>query len=151
MEKNMPRKPKKPCSYPGCPELIEDGSYCKKHQRDVNRYYEKYRRDPLTKKRYGSKWRKIRNRYINNNPLCEECLKDGRFTKAEEVHHILPLRRGGNHDESNLMALCKSCHSKISILVGVMGTQWGKRTQKLGFKEGINENLLKAEIFVLTY
>lgn len=151
MEKNMPRKPKKPCSYPGCPELIEDGSYCKKHQRDVNRYYEKYRIDPLTKKRYGSKWRKIRNRYINNNPLCEECLKDGRFTKAEEVHHILPLRRGGNHDESNLMALCKSCHSKISILVGVMGTQWGKRTQKLGFKEGINENLLKAEIFVLTY
>ena len=115
---NMPRKPKKPCSYPGCPELIEDGSYCKKHQRDVNRYYEKYRRDPLTKKRYGSKWRKIRNRYINNNPLCEECLKNGRLTKAQEVHHILPLRRGGNHDESNLMALCKSCHSRISVLDG---------------------------------
>lgn len=59
MEKKMPRKPKKPCSYPGCPELIEDGSYCKKHQKDVNRYYEKYKRDPLTKKRYGPTWRRI--------------------------------------------------------------------------------------------
>lgn len=76
----------------------------------------------MTKKRYGSKWRKIRNRYINNNPLCEECLKDGKFTKAEEVHHILPLRRGGNHDESNLMALCKSCHSRISVLDGAIAT-----------------------------
>lgn len=116
----MPRKPKKPCSYPGCPELIEDGSYCKKHQRDVNRYYEKYKKDPLTKKRYGSKWRKIRNRYINDNPLCEQCLKDGGFTKEQEVHHILPLRCGWNRDKSNLMSLCKSCHSRISILVGAM-------------------------------
>lgn len=89
----MLRKPKKPCPYQGCPELVEEDSYCKKHQRDVNRYYEKYKRDPLTKKRYGSKWRKIRNRYINDNPLCEQCLKDGRFTKEQEVHHILPLRR----------------------------------------------------------
>lgn len=81
MEERIPWKAKKSYSYQGCPELIEEDSYCKKHQRDVNRYYEKYKRDPLTKKRYGSKWRKIRNRYINDNPLCEQCLKDGRFTK----------------------------------------------------------------------
>lgn len=31
----MPRKPKKPCSYPGCPELIEDGSYCKKNIKEM--------------------------------------------------------------------------------------------------------------------
>lgn len=118
----MPRKPKKPCPYQGCPELIEDGSYCKKYQRDVNRYYEKYKRDPLTKKRYGSKWWKIRNWYINDNPLCEQCLKDGGFTKEQEVHHILPLRCWWNRDKSNLISLCKSCHSRIIILVGAMGT-----------------------------
>lgn len=118
----MLRKPKKPCPYQGCPELVEEDSYCKKHQRDVNRYYEKYKKDPLTKKRYGSKWRKIRNRYINDNPLCEQCLKDGGFTKEQEVHHILPLRRWWNRDKSNLISLCKSCHSRISILVGAIGT-----------------------------
>lgn len=114
----MPRKPKRPCSYPSCPELVEDGSYCEKHKKEISKDYEKYKRDPLTKKRYGSAWRKIRKRYIDNHPLCEECLKNGRLTKANEVHHIIPLRRGGTNDESNLMALCKSCHSRISILDG---------------------------------
>jgi 5-methylcytosine-specific restriction protein A len=31
------------------------------------------------------------------------------------VHHILPLANGGTNEEGNLIALCKSCHSKITI------------------------------------
>lgn len=31
----MPRKPKKPCAYPGCPNLT-DGRYCPEHQSKVN-------------------------------------------------------------------------------------------------------------------
>ena len=42
-------------------------------------------------------------------------MSEGRLTPAEEVHHILPLAVGGTHDENNLMALCKSCHSRITI------------------------------------
>jgi 5-methylcytosine-specific restriction protein A len=37
------------------------------------------------------------------------------LTAAEEVHHVLPLANGGTNDEGNLMALCKSCHSSITI------------------------------------
>ena len=48
-------------------------------------------------------------------PLCEQCKSEGRLTAAEEVHHILPLANGGTNDEGNLMALCKSCHSSITI------------------------------------
>ena len=33
--------------------------------------------------------------------------------KVEEVHHMLPLSRGGTNDEDNLISLYKSCHSKI--------------------------------------
>lgn len=47
-------------------------------------------------------------------PLCEMCLKNHKTTPATEVHHIRPLSRGGTHDEDNLMALCKPCHSKIT-------------------------------------
>ena len=36
----MPRKPKHPCSYPGCPELTE-GRYCKAHQKEMDREYNK--------------------------------------------------------------------------------------------------------------
>jgi len=33
----MPRKPKRPCSFPGCPELT-DGRYCDMHQRQVDAF-----------------------------------------------------------------------------------------------------------------
>lgn len=109
----MPRKPKRPCSYPGCPELTDD-SYCNKHKREMDKQYNKYQRDPESNKRYGRSWKRIRDRYIKTHPLCEECEKQGRLTPVEEVHHIIPLSRGGGNETSNLMSLCGSCHRKIT-------------------------------------
>ena len=113
----MPWKPKHPCRYPGCPKLTEE-RYCEEHKKLVDQQYDRYGRDPVAKKRYGSAWRKIRARFLAEHPLCEQCRKEGRLTKATEVHHIVPLDHGGTHDESNLMALCKPCHSRISIELG---------------------------------
>jgi 5-methylcytosine-specific restriction protein A len=118
----VPRKPKRPCSHPGCPELTDD-SYCHKHKRQMNKEYNKYQRDPSSNKRYGRAWKRIRDRYIKAHPLCKECERQGRITPAEEVHHILPLSKGGDHDASNLMSLCKSCHSRITV---ESGDRWGR-------------------------
>lgn len=113
----MPKKPKRPCSHPGCPELT-DGRYCAAHQKLADKQYEKYDRDPESKKRYGRTWKRIRDRYIAAHPLCEQCKKDGKLTPAEEIHHIKPLSQGGTHAEENLMALCTSCHSEITAREG---------------------------------
>ena len=113
----MPRKPKRPCSHPGCPRLT-DGRFCEEHQRQENKRYEKYDRDPAVYRRYGRAWKRIRDRYIAQHPLCEMCKKQGRLTPAEEVHHIKPLSQGGTHDDSNLMSLCKECHSRITAKEG---------------------------------
>ena len=43
----MPRKPKRSCSHPGCPELV-DGRFCKKHEKEYNKNYEKYKIDSKT-------------------------------------------------------------------------------------------------------
>ena len=110
----MPKKPKRPCSYPGCGRLTDD-QYCGEHKHSIERQYNRYLRDPDTNKRYGRAWKKLRARFLLQHPLCEHCKSEGRLTAAEEVHHILPLANGGTHDERNLMALCKSCHSKITI------------------------------------
>lgn len=88
--------------------------YCEKHQKLMDKYYDTYERSPVVKKRYGRAWKRIRDRYIGKHPLCEMCLKNHKTTTATEVHHIRPLSRGGTHDEDNLMALCKPCHSKIT-------------------------------------
>lgn len=112
-----PRKPKRPCSYPGCPKLTE-GRYCEEHQKEENKRYEKYGRDPNTRKRYGRAWKRIRDSYVALHPFCEQCFANGEMVMTEEVHHKVPLSKGGTHERSNLIALCKSCHSKIHATDG---------------------------------
>jgi len=91
------------------------GRFCEVHARQDTREYERYRRDPETRKRYGQVWRRIRARYIASHSICEMCRREGQLTPATQVHHIKPLAEGGTHNEGNLMALCASCHSGITL------------------------------------
>ena len=118
----MPKKPLKPCRYPKCPALT-DGRYCEAHKKLTDKQYEKYERDPATRKRYGRTWKRIRDKYIAGHPLCEQCSKSDRLTPADEVHHVTPLAKGGTHAEDNLMSLCTPCHSEITARGG---GRWGR-------------------------
>lgn len=56
---------------------------------------------------------------MKQHPICEECLKKGKVTPAEDIHHEKSPFRGGevNYglllDYDNLMSLCKECHAAI--------------------------------------
>ena len=109
----MPRKPKAPCRQPGCPELVEPGKvYCAKHlplHPEVTR--------PAARRGYGSRWQKASKVYLRSHPLCVECMKLGRYTKATVVDHIVP-HRGDQKlfwDQSNWQALCKTCHDRKTL------------------------------------
>lgn len=117
----MPKKPKSPCRFTGCPVLTDD-LYCEDHRKVINKHYNKYKRAPDTYKRYSNRWRKIRQLYIKEHPVCELCEKKNILRPVEEVHHIIPLSQGGTHHEDNLMSLCKSCHSRITA---TEGGRWG--------------------------
>ena len=108
----MPYKLRKPCRYPGCVELTHD-TYCEAHKKQVNRQYEKYKRDPETANKYNGEWRRIRESYIATYPLCEKCKQEGRLVPAEHVHHVIELKDGGSNEFDNLLSLCKSHHSTI--------------------------------------
>ena len=108
----MPRKPKHPCSYPGCPNLTYS-RYCEEHERFMMRRYNSVERNPRAKRRYGPEWKRIRRAFLDEHPFCEMCRRNGRYVEADTVHHIRPLSEGGTNDEANLMALCHSCHSSI--------------------------------------
>lgn len=120
----MPRRSKRPCSYPGCPNLTE-GRYCEEHSKLMNSRYEKYQRASGTKQRYGRAWKRIRDRYVSVHPFCEVCYDRGMLVLTEEVHHQIPLSEGGTHDNSNLIALCKSCHSSIHAKNGRFARRQG--------------------------
>ena len=84
-------------------------------QESVNRHNKKWQ------KYYGDKrWKQLREYIMRNNPLCVDCLFEGRSVPAEEAHHRIPFSTGKTEEEkwsllldpSNVVPLCKKCHDK---------------------------------------
>lgn len=74
----------------------------------------------LRQKAYNTKeWRKLRESYLKQHPVCEECLSKSKVTPATSVHHKeSPFSKGSvnNHlllDYDNLMSVCHECHNMI--------------------------------------
>jgi 5-methylcytosine-specific restriction protein A len=93
---------------------LTNNRYCEAHAKLEAKLYDKYRRNPFSKKLYsGAAWRKIRAAFLAANPLCEVCQGEGRLTPAMLVHHKRKLTSGGTNDWTNLQALCTECHSRL--------------------------------------
>ena len=111
----MGTRPKRPCRYPGCPELVAPGEgYCERHKAQAAKL-DHNTRGSSRQRGYDSRWDAVRKIKLSKNPLCEECLKEGRVTRADLVHHIIPVDK----DPSlilvmdNLMSVCNHCHQVI--------------------------------------
>ena len=91
----------------------------KKTKKETNQRNENTASREMRRKAYNNpEWRKLRDIYIKEHPLCEDCLDKGKVVPAEDVHHIRsPFQNGECNkalllDYNNLMALCKQCHNK---------------------------------------
>ena len=106
----MPKHPKRPCRYPGCPNLCESGTYCPEHSAESPDRL----RGSAAERGYDAKWRRARKRFLQRHPLCANCLSQGVLTPATVMDHIVPHR--GDHrlfwDEQNWQPLCKACHDR---------------------------------------
>ncbi|WP_390905463.1 HNH endonuclease [Occallatibacter riparius] len=64
---------------------------------------------------YDRDWQAVREEFIKENPLCQDCLElnPPRPTPATEAHHVLKVveRPDLRLRKDNLRALCKECHS----------------------------------------
>jgi len=113
----LARKALRFCSHPGCSQLVT-GGYCDKHQdeyvkqrKEKNKQRDKDRMSSA-ERGYDGKWRKSRRIFLQQHPLCVECLKEGETTAATVVDHIIP-HKGDKKlfwDRSNWQPLCKKHH-----------------------------------------
>lgn len=110
----MPTKPKRPCGYPRCPALTVD-RYCDKHRKQEHQAYKQQRTDKDEQAFYNSTpWRKVRAMKLRQDPLCEECGKQGRIKEAALVHHLQEIKDGGERLAfDNLQSVCTACHNKL--------------------------------------
>ena len=104
-------RPLRPCTIPGCWRLSANGR-CSIHRADE--------RPSASRRGYGSRWRRTRADFLARHPLCADPFgrHGSRLVAASEVDHIIPHRGDPDlfWDEANLQALCKSCHSRKTMM-----------------------------------
>lgn len=107
------RKPGVACRKPACPGVVRDGvcTVCGS-KRKASRQDHDQRRGSAARRGYGHNWRKARSMHLAANPLCVECLAEGRTVLATDVDHIIPRRDGGPDGNGNLQSLCHSHHAR---------------------------------------
>lgn len=106
----MPYKAGHPCSHSGCPKIIPHGQkYCEEHKK----LHPEYTRS-ASGRGYSSRWRRESKIFLRANPLCAECLKNGKYTQATVVDHIIPHRGDQTlfWDRQNWQPLCAECHTR---------------------------------------
>lgn len=91
---------------PDRPDKFRPGNM---RERRLSRFAPKWRKWYST-----SRWQRLRERQLSQNPLCVTCLSVGVTEPATDVDHIRPHR--GDPllfwDAKNLQSLCKACHSE---------------------------------------
>ena len=100
---------------------------------------------------YNSReWHELRAEKLAANPLCEQCLADGKAKGIKEgylrtatiVHHIHPIEESTTMAEmrhwaflwGNLQSLCRECHAKIHNQKGYHKKENVKTRRKQSFE-----------------
>ncbi|MDN4093562.1 HNH endonuclease signature motif containing protein [Brevibacillus agri] len=115
---------KKICNKSGCTSLVDPGQRdCDLHKQQEkmdkrvrDKQYDLHKRDKKAAAFYKSKeWLVIREQaLIRDNYLCQDCLEEKRFRKADVVDHIKPIRWFWELRLvlSNLRSLCHKHHNQ---------------------------------------
>lgn len=112
----MPWQPLKRCSEPGCNKRVKSGK-CDAHKREAQRRHDA-RRGTRTTRGYSNRWGEYRRMYLKEHPLCVHCEKEGIYTPATIVDHIIPI--DGDTDvlfwpASNHQPLCQTHHNRKTV------------------------------------
>ena len=100
---------KRPCTWPGCRELVSGGSRCSQHARQADR-----ERGTAHERGYTTAWTKARAAFLSAHPFCKVHREQNALVAAVIVDHVIP-HRGDKvlfWDSRNWQPLCKPCHDR---------------------------------------
>ena len=100
----------------------------------------------------STRWIKLRNEKMHNDPFCERCRERGRFVTATEVHHKVPVESVTDflkmsflaYDYSNLMSVCRKCHKELHSERHARARQESRRRRFAEIRERVRGFLRKA-------
>lgn len=108
----MPKKPKRQCKKPGCPNLHDNpNGFCDEHQLKKKTKETKDDRLPSSQRGYDYKWKKFRDKMLKKYPTCVRC-----GAPAEVIDHKIPypimedIYGGNTYKEEHYQPLCKRCN-----------------------------------------
>ncbi|QDY79306.1 HNH endonuclease [Streptomyces qinzhouensis] len=103
----MPRRPRRPCTAPGCPELTPRGGRCPKHQKEADRAREAGGRT------YDTRWQRVRRAYLYANPWCVLCSALANVADHHPVSRRELIARGEPNPDAwkHMRPVCASCHN----------------------------------------
>lgn len=116
--------PQRKCAVASCRNYVTlPERYCDAHKGHNNSQYNKHVRYNDDNKKYSNfyhstQWRNARKAKLMEQPLCEVCLAQGKYTKADMVHHHKYELRDPKGWENrlsldNLQSICYNCHNGI--------------------------------------
>jgi 5-methylcytosine-specific restriction protein A len=110
----MPNLPQRSCSVPACRQFKPCPDHHRQRQRESDA-----RRGTFRERGYSSAWDKASKAFRAEHPLCADPfgVHGDRPVLSEEVHHVVAHR--GDQDlfwnAAHWMAICKSCHSRLTM------------------------------------
>lgn len=90
----------------------KDIRFCPEHLAEA-RHAQDAKRGTAAERGYDATWRAKRDKFLKDHPFCARC-----SAIATIAHHIIRRRFGGSDDDSNLEALCMTCHSRLHAKSG---------------------------------
>jgi 5-methylcytosine-specific restriction protein A len=109
----------RPCSHPGCGQLVDSSAKrgkCEKHRLREQREYDAQRPPALVAFYHSREWRALRRQVFHEEPFCVLCQARGLVALTQQIDHILSVK---THWElrlvrSNCRGLCLSCHRSVT-------------------------------------
>lgn len=77
-----------------------------------------------------------------DNHQCQNCLKKGRL----DVHHFIPVKRGGTDNPDNLISLCHPCHNIVELVPKKLNAQTISFRFKTAFWQTVRISAIKRKM-----